>query len=138
MNFSYPERRKQAKIRLSCRGRQRTAPPAPPAVANIPATLGSRKKMTQVSPASADAALHREVAELIVAALNLETSADEIETDAPLYGEGLGLDSIDILEVALVVSKRYGFSLRADNEDNLRIFSSLRSLCDHIAANRTQ
>lgn len=94
--------------------------------------------MTQASLKSADAALHREVAELIVEALNLESSADDIETDAPLYGEGLGLDSIDILEVALVVSKRYGFSLRADNEDNLRIFSSLRSLCDHIAANRTQ
>ncbi|PTD96326.1 phosphopantetheine-binding protein [Pseudothauera lacus] len=84
------------------------------------------------------AALHREVAELIVAALNLENGADTIEADAPLYGEGLGLDSIDILEVALVVSKRYGFSLRADNEDNLRIFASLRSLCEHIAANRTQ
>ncbi len=94
--------------------------------------------MTQASASPADTALHREVAELIVAALNLETSADEIEADAPLYGDGLGLDSIDILEVALVVSKRYGFSLRADSEDNLRIFASLRSLCDHIAANRTQ
>jgi acyl carrier protein len=82
--------------------------------------------------------LHREVADLIVSALNLETPAAEIEADAPLYGEGLGLDSIDILEVALVVSKRYGFSLRADNEDNLRIFASLRSLCEYIAAHRTQ
>lgn len=93
--------------------------------------------MTDTTPSSADAALLTEVAELIVSALNLEIAASEIEADAPLYGEGLGLDSIDILEVALVVSKRFGFSLRADNEDNLRIFSSLRSLSDYIAANRT-
>lgn len=92
--------------------------------------------MTEATPSSADAALLHEVAELIVSALNLETPAGEIEPDAPLYGEGLGLDSIDILEVALVVSKRFGFSLRADNEDNLKIFSSLRSLSDYIAANR--
>ena len=50
--------------------------------------------------------------------------------DAPLYGEGLGLDSIDILEVALVVSQRYGFQLRSDDEDNVRIFRSLASLAD--------
>ena len=93
--------------------------------------------MTASTP-SADAALLTEVAELIVSALNLEIAASEIEADAPLYGEGMGLDSIDILEVALVVSKRFGFSLRADNEDNLKIFSSLRSLSDYIAANRVQ
>jgi acyl carrier protein len=84
------------------------------------------------------AALQLEVAEQVVAALNLEMSAAEIEADAPLYGEGLGLDSIDILEVALVLSKRYGFSLRADNEDNVRIFASLRSLSDYVAAKRTK
>ncbi len=94
--------------------------------------------MTQTVPAPADAALLAEVATLIVDALNLETAAADIEADAPLYSEGLGLDSIDILEVALVVSKRYGFSLRADNEDNLKIFASLRSLAEHIAAHRTQ
>jgi acyl carrier protein len=92
--------------------------------------------MTETTPSSADAALLTEVAELIVSSLNLEIAAGEIEADAPLYGEGLGLDSIDILEVALVVSKRFGFSLRADNEDNLKIFSSLRSLADYIAAHR--
>lgn len=83
-------------------------------------------------------ALQREVAAAIVEALNLEMTPEEIDPDAPLYGEGLGLDSIDILEVALVVSKRYGFQLRADNEDNVRIFTSLRTLTEHIAANRTQ
>ncbi|HEX5802788.1 MAG TPA: phosphopantetheine-binding protein [Azospira sp.] len=83
-------------------------------------------------------ALLKEVAEIIVAALNLETTAAEIEPDAPLFGDGLGLDSIDILEVALVVSKRYGFQLKADNEDNVKIFTSLRTLAAHIAAQRTK
>ena len=87
--------------------------------------------------ATADPALQREVADLIVAALNLEVKADEITPDAPLYGEGLGLDSIDILEVALVVSKQYGFQMRANDESNVAIFGSLKSLADHIAAHRT-
>jgi acyl carrier protein len=82
--------------------------------------------------------LNNEVAGLIVSALNLDISPEEIEPDAPLYGEGLGLDSIDILEVALVVSKHFGFQLRADNADNVSIFSSLSSLTRHIAANRTK
>lgn len=83
--------------------------------------------------------LRREVAEQIVAALNLEVGADEIDADEPLYGDaGLGLDSIDILEVALVLSKRYGFTLRADNEDNVKIFASLASLCDYVAEHRTK
>jgi acyl carrier protein len=85
----------------------------------------------------ADDALIGEVAQLVVSSLNLETAAAEIPPDEPLYGEGLGLDSIDILEVALVVSKRYGLQLRADHEDNTKIFTSLRSLADHIAAHRT-
>lgn len=93
--------------------------------------------MTQVPTPDFDALL-KEVAEIIVAALNLETTPDEIEPDAPLFGEGLGLDSIDILEVALVVSKRYGFQLKADNEDNVKIFASLRTLAAHIAAQRTK
>lgn len=82
--------------------------------------------------------LQREVAELMIEALNLEVTADQIAPDAPLYGEGLGLDSIDVLEVALVVSKRYGVQLRADSADNQHIFSSLRSLSDYIAAQRTR
>jgi acyl carrier protein len=80
--------------------------------------------------------LQREVATLLVEALNLEIAAEAIDPEAPLYGEGLGLDSIDILEVALVVSQRYGFQLRSDDEDNVRIFRSLASLAEHIAANR--
>jgi len=82
--------------------------------------------------------LQNEVAGLITSALNLDLGPEEIEPDAPLYGEGLGLDSIDILEVALVVSKRFGFQLRSDDADNARVFSSLASLTQHIAANRTK
>jgi acyl carrier protein len=78
----------------------------------------------------------REVAALLVEALNLDIAADSIDPAAPLYGEGLGLDSIDILEVALVVSQRYGFQLRSDDEDNVRIFKSLASLAEHIATHR--
>jgi acyl carrier protein len=95
--------------------------------------------MTQTTPNAANSdALLAEVADMIVTALNLEIAGADIAPDAPLYDQGLGLDSIDILEVALVVSKHYGFQLRADNEDNVRIFSSLRSLANHIAANRTK
>ena len=80
--------------------------------------------------------LLREVAGLLVEALNLETAPEAIDPQAPLYGEGLGLDSIDILEVALVVSQRYGFQLRSDDEDNVRIFASLASLAEHIGTHR--
>lgn len=82
--------------------------------------------------------LQNEVAGLIVSALNLDIRPEEIQPDAPLYGEGLGLDSIDILEVALAVSRRFGFQLRADSADNIRIFRSLASLTQHIAANKTK
>jgi len=86
----------------------------------------------------ADPALVREIAGLVVDALNLEISADDIDPQAPLYREGLGLDSIDILEVALVVSKRYGFKLRDDDQDNARIFRSLASLAATVAERRTK
>ena len=79
----------------------------------------------------------RELAELIVTALNLEGVAPgDIDPDAPLFKTGLGLDSIDALELALEISKKYGFQLRSDDENNIRIFSSLRSLAAHVAANR--
>jgi len=72
------------------------------------------------------------LAQLIVSTLNLEVAAADIDPEAPLYGEGLGLDSIDILEIALAVSQTYGVKLKADDEDNVRIFRSLRSLNHHI------
>lgn len=85
-----------------------------------------------------DTDLQLEIADLMVQALNLDIAANEIDPDAPLYGSGLGLDSIDILEVALVVSKRYGLQLKSDNENNHQIFSSLRSLTEYVAANKTK
>ena len=87
-------------------------------------------------PASLET-LMGEVAGLIVEALNLELQAGEVGFDDPLYGEGLGLDSIDMLEISLVISKRYGFQLRSDNENNEKIYSSLRALSTYIASQRT-
>ncbi|HEY2685322.1 MAG TPA: phosphopantetheine-binding protein [Steroidobacteraceae bacterium] len=86
----------------------------------------------------ADVGLQREIAALFVQALNLEVRPEQIDVDAPLYGEGLGLDSIDILEVALVLSKHYGIQLRADAQENQQIFRSLRHLAEFIAAQRTK
>lgn len=83
-------------------------------------------------------ALLPEVAQLIVEALNLDLAPAEIEPDAPLFGDGLGLDSIDVLEISLVIAKRYGFQMRSDDADNTRIFASLRALTAHIASQRTQ
>lgn len=78
-----------------------------------------------------------ELAALIVESLNLETvTADQIDPDAPLFGGDLGLDSIDALEIALAVSKRYGFQLRSDNPENRQIFASLRTLSDHVEQHR--
>ena len=94
--------------------------------------------MSDASPSAAAEGLVAEVADLMVTALNLDIAGGDIDPDAPLFGDGLGLDSIDIQEVALAVSKRYGFQLRSDDEDNVRIFASLRSLAGHIAAHRTK
>ncbi len=80
----------------------------------------------------------REVAELIVEALNLDLQADAVAPDDPLYGEGLGLDSIDMLEISLVISKRFGFQLRSDTENNEQIYASLRSLSTYVASQRTK
>ena len=78
-----------------------------------------------------------ELAELIIAAVNLEgVRAAEIDPEAPLFGAGLGLDSIDALEIALEVSRRHGLQLRSDDADNRRIFASLRSLSAYIQAHR--
>lgn len=77
------------------------------------------------------------LAELLVESLNLDGVApSEIDPEAPLFGAGLGLDSIDALELSLAISKRYGFQLRSDNDDNRRIFASLRALSAHVEANK--
>lgn len=87
--------------------------------------------------ATVQSSAEREIAELIVTAVNLEGVApQDIDPEAPLFGAGLGLDSIDALEIALEISKRYGFQVRSDDEDNRRIFASLRSLAAHIEQHR--
>ena len=83
--------------------------------------------------------LERELAALIVGELNLEDiRLEAVSADTPLYGEGLGLDSIDILEIALLISKKYGFELRSDNPDNERIFATLGALAAYVAAHRVR
>lgn len=89
------------------------------------------------SSGAAASALESELAAVLVEALNLEVEPTAIDPTAPLYGDGLGLDSIDILELALEVSRRYGFQLRSDDENNQQIFQSLRSLAAHVAAHRS-
>jgi acyl carrier protein len=79
-----------------------------------------------------------ELARLIVDTLNLEFDLKDVEPETALYGEGFGLDSIDILEVALAVSQRYGVTLHADDENNTEIFKSVRALSDYIRQNKTK
>lgn len=83
--------------------------------------------------------LEHEVAQLLVEALNLEeVDPRKIDPEAPLFREGLGLDSIDALELALAVSSKYGFKLHSDDKNNKAVFSSLRSLTQYIDSQRTQ
>lgn len=75
-----------------------------------------------------------DLATLVVEALNLEgVDPAQMDLKAPLFGSGgLGLDSLDLLEISLVVQQRYGVALKADDPDNAAIFASLQSLADHI------
>ncbi len=82
--------------------------------------------------------IEKEVAQLIVETLNLEIDPAEIEPDSPLFGAGLGLDSIDALEMSLTISKQYGFQLRSGDKNISQIFSSLRALSNHIDTNRVK
>jgi len=88
---------------------------------------------------STQTAAERELADLLVESLNLEdVEAGSIDPDAPLFNTGLGLDSIDILEIALAVSKRYGFQMRSDDPRNVESFASIRALSKYIAQERTK
>ena len=79
----------------------------------------------------------RALAELLVESLNLEDiDPAGIDPEAPLFNTGLGLDSIDALELSLAISKKYGLQLRSDNEDNRKIFASLRALSDYVQQHR--
>ena len=101
-------------------------------------TPASKQSNAPLDMPASQTPAERELAGLIVQAVNLEAvRAEDIDPEAPLFGAGLGLDSIDALEIALEVSKRYGLQLRSDDEQNRRIFASLRALSRHIEQQRT-
>lgn len=88
--------------------------------------------MSPGEPAAAVSA--RDLAVLVVEGLNLEdVDPAAVDLQAPLFGEGLDLDSLDVLEISLLVQQRFGVKLKADDPDNQSIFASLQSLADHIA-----
>jgi acyl carrier protein len=93
------------------------------------------KTLTDETKAKTDIQ-ERALAQLIVDTLNLDVAVPSIDPDAPLFGEGLGLDSIDMLEIALAVSQTYGVKLRADDTNNNEIFRSLASLNQYIQQSR--
>ena len=71
--------------------------------------------------------------EIVVASLDLEDIAvADIETDVPLFGEGLGLDSIDALELGMAVKKEFGITFSSNPADNKKIFRSVKTLADYI------
>ncbi len=82
--------------------------------------------------------LETEVAKLIVQTLNLKIDPAQIQPEQPLFGEGLGLDSIDALELSLAISQSYGYQIRSDDPEIVATFASLRSLCKSIEKNRTK
>ena len=94
--------------------------------------------LQQEGPPLDTSALEQQIARLIVEGLNLPVAPEQIDPEAPLYGDGLGLDSIDILEIALLVSKQYGVQLRAGDQENQRIFRSLRHFAQYVAAQRSK
>ena len=93
---------------------------------------------TKTGPDASQSAIEAEVASLLVETLQLETEASAILPGEPLFNEGLGLDSIDALEISLALSRRYGIELKSDDDRNGEIFASLRSLSRHIERNRSR
>ncbi len=82
--------------------------------------------------------LENQTAQLIIDTLNLDIEAADIDAEDYLFGEGLALDSIDALELAMAITQQYGFQLRSDDSKNRDIFRSLRTLAQHIAENKTK
>lgn len=90
--------------------------------------LGDRRRMTD---------LEQEIKELIVEALMLDDVTPEgIDSNAPLFVEGLGLDSIDALELAMAIDKKFGVRIRADDEANKAIFANVKNLAEFVASHR--
>lgn len=98
----------------------------------------SLEAMPQSATPSDQTAVEQELARLVVTSLQLEVEPCGIAPEDTLFGEGLGLDSIDALELSLAISRVYGLELKSDDEGNHRIFASLRSLARHIQAHRTK
>ena len=88
--------------------------------------------------ADTHATTEHEVAQLLVDALHLEMLAEDILPEEPLFGEGLGLDSIDALEIALAISRTYGCELKSDEGRAQQVFASLRNLTRYIDTHRTK
>ena len=88
--------------------------------------------MSDVSP------LEAEVAKLIVQTLTLKIDPAQIQPEEPLFGDGLGLDSIDALELSLAIAQSYGYQIRSDAPEAVTTFASLRSLCQSIEKHRTK
>ena len=84
------------------------------------------------------APFEREIAALVVTALHLEITPGEIDPETTLFGEGLGLDSIDALELALAISRDYGLELKSDDERSRAVFTSLRTLAGYVESHRTK
>jgi acyl carrier protein len=98
--------------------------------------LDTRNQGPTMSDQTVQTKPEAELAKLIVTTLNLDMVPSAIDPEAPLFADGLGLDSIDILELALAISQTYGVQLRSDDENNATIFRSLRSLTDDIQRRR--
>jgi acyl carrier protein len=81
--------------------------------------------------------LETEIKELIIESLMLDdVTVEGIDSSAPLFVEGLGLDSIDALELAMAIDKKFGVRVRADDEANKQIFANVKNLAAYVAANR--
>jgi acyl carrier protein len=91
-----------------------------------------------MEPLEVQQPFEQEIARLLVETLQLEIDPWDIGPDQPLFNEGLGLDSIDALEIALAIGQNYGIQLKSDDERNGQIFASLRSLARYIATQRTR
>lgn len=84
-------------------------------------------------------ALHEEIKQLIIKALDLEDiNSEDIDVNAPLFGEGLGLDSIDALELGVAIKKQYGITLSAEDKDNRKHFQSVSSLSEFVETQRAK
>ena len=81
--------------------------------------------------------LKQEIKELIISSLELEDiKPEDIKDDAPIFGKGLGLDSIDALELGVAIKKKFGVKLSAESEDSRKHFASVNALAEFISAEK--